>query len=169
MAFTADFSVTQNSEGTITLEDTSTGSDATITSRTISLFKYDGSLLNSTTYDWPIADTSITLTDVLDKDYALNIQVDWNAPSPDPANTYTVTKLYCFYWYAMLFLVSLASEKQARYNTISADSNFMLNKFKVYTFILDAQNAVSLASNIFLAQMSLDEAYNYRINQSLYF
>jgi hypothetical protein len=174
MAFQGAFTVTQNTESTITLTDSSTGSDPTITERRIYIFKYDGTTIvpDGTTTDyivWALADTSITLEDIFSRDYAVNIEVDWVSSNPDPNNTYTETILYDFYWYAMLFLCDLTANIQARNPSIFAERNFMFNKFQCYTYILDSQNAVSLMTNIYDAQRSLDKAYEMIQNQSTYF
>lgn len=174
MAFTGAFTVTQNSESTITLTDSSTGSDATITERRIYIYKWDNTTIvpDGTDTDyivWDISDTTKTLDDIFSRDYAVNIEVDWITATPDPANTYTETVLYDFYWYTMLFLCSLTAEQQARNPDIFAERNFMFNKFQLYTYVLDSQNAVSLMTNIYLAQRSLDKAYEMMQNQSTYF
>ena len=85
MAFTAQFQVSQGGNpNNIVLTDTSSGgSDPNLTGRKIYLIKSDGTFLtpagSSTDYIlWPIADASITLSDILDGDYSLNLVYrDW--------------------------------------------------------------------------------------------
>lgn len=165
--FTGDFTVTQNSESDITLTDTSIGADPTITSRTITIVDYQNNTFYTTT--WNISDTSITLTDLLDKDYALNIRVDWNTPTPDPANVYAVTKLVEFDYYDLIFLGHLIAERMARYPIIVNDTNFMNNFFEEYAYIVCARISIGLMNDIYKGQVSLDLATYRRINQNIYF
>src|SRR3954462_9567174 len=107
MAFIGAFTVAQNSPSTITLTDESTGSDPNITQRTITVTKFDNTTIIEN-YDWlvnAIPGDTITLSDIFDQDYAVNITVRWyNFIDPDPDGTYTVTQAYEFDFYAMDFL-----------------------------------------------------------------
>lgn len=165
--FTGNFDITQNSESTITLTDSSVGSDPTITSRTITITDYTNTVYYTTT--WSISDTSITLTDLLNKDYGFNIRVDWNTPTPDPANTYSVTKLAEFDYYDLIFLGQLIAERMARYPSMVNDTNFMNNFFEMYSYIVCARISTGLMNDILKTQVSLDLATNMRNNQTLYF
>lgn len=177
MAFDGGFSVAQNSESTITLTDTSTGADATITERRIYLFKYDGTTIvpsgTTTTYIvWDIVDgigDTKALTDIFDKDYAIDIEVIWVTASPDPANTYTVEQLYNFDYYGMLFLAALTTEDSARFPKIVNNTNYRFNKLQFYDFIIQARISVGLMNDINKAQFNLDLAYEMRMNPSAYF
>lgn len=164
MPFEAAFTVTQSGTSTLSFTDTSTGSDATITERRIYLQKYDQTYIvpTGTLTDyivWDISDSSITLTDILDRDYALDITVVWVAPSPDPSGTYEAEQLTEFDAYTMVFAQGLLAQKAARYPNIVNDNGFDLNCFRLYTYVLDARNAITVIQNIFLSQSALDNAY----------
>lgn len=174
MALQAAFTVAQSGTSTLTFTDTSTGSDVTVTERRIYLQKYDQTYLVpvGTTTDyivWPIADNSITLTDILDKDYALDITVVWVAPIPDPAGTYEAEQLTEFDAYAWVFAGALLAQKSARYPNIVNDTSFNLNEANFLTAIRQAEKAVTRLQNIGLAQAALDITYYMRINTLYYF
>ena len=83
MSFLPSFTVSQpvGENNIVTVTDTSTGTDSAINARRVYLRKSDGTFLvpegTATDYvDWAWADTSIDI-DVLDKDYALEITVEW--------------------------------------------------------------------------------------------
>jgi hypothetical protein len=167
MPFSGDFTVTQNSESDITLTDTSTGSDPTITSRTITITDYLNRVFYTTT--WSIADASKTLTNLLDRDYAFNITVTWNAPTPDPTGVYQVTKLMEFDFYSMIFLGQLIAERFARYPTIRNDRRFADNFLRFYSFIVSARIATGLMNDITKSQMALNEATLMKEKQTINF
>ena len=81
--FVPSFAVSQNLgfPSVIVLTDTSTGTDETISQRNVYLQKADGTFLvpegTTTNYIvWSIVLNTISI-DVLDKDYALNVMVDY--------------------------------------------------------------------------------------------
>lgn len=82
MPLTPSFSVSQpiGKNNTVTITDTSTGSDGGILSRRLYLRKSDGTYITlggETDYiPWSIEVASIDI-DTLDKDYALRITVEW--------------------------------------------------------------------------------------------
>lgn len=167
-SFTGDFSITQNSESQFTLQDTSVGADPTITSRTVNFRTFDNQLFAASPYTWNIDDPSISF-EILNKDYALNITVDWNAPTPDPSNVYTKTELVEFDYYDLIFLGQLIAERMARYPSIVNDTNFMNNWFELYAYIACARISTGLMNDIVKTQISLDLATYRRLNQNLYF
>ena len=170
MPFVGDFSWTQNDVNIVTLTDTSSGVDATITSRTINVSDYTNTVVYTTT--WNIDDTSYTidsLPDFLPEDEAYNINVVWNAPSPDPAGTYSVTKLGEFDFYNMIFLGQLIAERMSRYPSIVNDTNFMNNFFELYSYIVCARISTGLMNDITKTQISLDLATYRRNNQTDFF
>jgi hypothetical protein len=166
--------VSQSGVSTLIFQDTSTGSDATLTERRIYLQKYDQSYLvpTGTLTDyivWDIDDATITLTDILDKDYALDITVIWVAPIPDPAGTYEAEQLTEFDAYAWVFAGALLAQKSARYPNIVNDTSFNLSEANFLTAIRQAEKAVTRLQNIGLAQAALDITYYMRINTRYYF
>lgn len=178
MAFTGDFVVTQNDPSTISLLDTSTGSDPNITARTITCTTFDGTTLVptgvTTTYiNWPVdsvAGDTITLNNLMSTDYALSITVQWfNFVDPDPAGTYSKTQLYNFDMYAMTFLCGLSTEDQARNPAIVNDTSFFFYKLQFYDYVIQARISVGLMNDIFKAQYNLNQAEAMRLNQTYYF
>jgi len=161
------------------LNDTSTGVDSSVTSRRIYLTLYNEYTLGSdgvpiapdttTPYIvWPIADASITLPDILTRDWAVNIVVEWITPTPDPDNTYEYEILTSFTAYTMVFLGQLLTQKNARYPNIVNNSDFNENEAELYTEVASANNAVTILQNIYLSQIALDRAY-YMMQQNQFF
>ncbi len=175
MAFNGDNTVQQLNEGSIQLTDTSTGSDVTITERRISLITYNPSITlipagTATTYIvWPLADLSITLNDILPKDYALNVKVEWITQTPDPNSVYTKTGLYLFESYNMLELGGIITERMARDPNIVRDTDFITSFFAFYANIIGARISVGLLNDIFKAQYCLELATNMRIEDNIIF
>lgn len=171
MALSANFSSSQN-YGNITIAtftDTSTGSDGTITGRRIYLAKYNGSYLvptgTSTDYvDWVIGDTSIDI-DVLDKDYAILVTVDWMSGS---TITYTKTVLCLFTAYGELFLRQLTQAEAANRNLLN-NKNFWSNKQKLRTLIDDSTQAVSVLNDQTIATFCLTAAKDMTDNPSIFY
>src|SRR5688572_14458379 len=99
MPLTVSISVAQNN-GTpsqFTITDASTGSDGTITTRRIYLYKADNTTLvesgTTTAYEnWPIAEGPLTL-DVLSRDFAVMLVAQWLAGS---TVVYSLTNYYVF-------------------------------------------------------------------------
>ena len=86
MPFIENFTATQyiSVPNLIVITDTSTGTDAAITSRRVYMRKSDGTYLveegTTTNYElFPLATGNIISYDVLDKDYALTITVEWGS------------------------------------------------------------------------------------------
>jgi hypothetical protein len=155
----------------VTIEDTSTGSDVAITARRLYLITFNGAYLveSGTLTDytaWALADTEITV-DVLTKDYALNVRVDWINVSGTAL--YTKTVLSCFPAYAKEFLVdrvaALAGSNPAAIN----NANFRNALFALQNEVSNAENAVSLASDITSAQAALTRAKYLLDNKNLFY
>jgi hypothetical protein len=154
----------------VTLTDTSTGSDGTITARRVYLQKYDDTNLvpsgNTTGYvEWDFADSSINI-DALDKDYALNIKVEWlNASN---VIVYSKVLLFQFSLYNEQFYYDLTRIQTSNPNIIY-NTQYYENKMALRVELDSAANSVSLGGNISNAQYSLDRATYYRINQAKLF
>ena len=172
MPLVQSFSVSQTlgAESVLTIEDTSTGSDATITSRRVYLTKADGSYLTpdgtSTDYvEWDINDTTIDI-DCLDKDYALQIVVHWlNAT---PSVVYSASELTLLTLYAKQFLYEL-TQRQAGNPVLVNDGDYFANKSELQTELDSAIQAVELASDQLGAQMCMDRATDIRTNATYLF
>ena len=172
MPLVAAFTATQDAGelSDIILTDTSTGSDVAITGRAVFLIKADGTYLvpagTSTQYIlWPLADTSITL-DVLTKDLALTAVVQWLDVSSNVL--YDVTALYGFTLYNETADYQFTQELSGNPILIS-DNNFWPNKSKFRCLIDSGNQAVSLASDIFGAQVCYDLATAIRLNSQYLF
>jgi hypothetical protein len=144
----------------MTLTDTSSGSDAAITQRRVYLQKFDGTYLvpSGTTTDyiaWSYASSTQTIN-ALDKDYALNITVQWLNAS----NTvlYTKTILVQFNSYARTYRLKLIKAQAANPRLVNNQNYFdVLSQLTV--FIDGANESVTLGGGITLAQLCNDNAY----------
>lgn len=158
---TQNFTYSQN-YGTITVAtftDTSTDPDPLITGRLIYLRKSDGTYLvpegTETDYIfWPAADSSISISGVLDKDYALEVTVLWFIGS---SASYTKVILCLFRAYSELFLRKL-TQAQAANPTLINNVNFYTNKGKLRDLVDDSIQAVAVINDQTIAQYCLDEA-----------
>lgn len=176
MAFDAAFALAKISPSTFQLIDQSTGADATILYRQIFLYKY-----NSTTIvpsgnpsgqiwiEWPIADTEITLTDILDTDVALNVYVVWYTPTPTGGDTYTVNQAHYFTDYNEEFNEAIWAEKAVAQPNIVNSTNFMYYVAALRLNIDGAAQIVTNASDVTKAQQLINAANQIRDNQSFYF
>lgn len=169
MAFAAHFSVSQGADpASFTLLDDSTGSDANLTTRTISLFLSDGTLLTGSTIAWPISDgASKVLSDVLAKDYSINISVAWTSSSPIPGSTYTFEALYTFTGNSNTFIYSLIQQLAAQ-ESLSNDTGYYTNLSIVQTDVDSAAQAGTYGDQA-AAQNCLDRVYYFQINQAKFF
>ena len=155
----ASFSASQDA-GNITVAtftDTSTGL-VNPTGRLIYLRKFDWTYLvpNGTITDyivWPIGDTTINI-DVLDKDYCLDVTVQWLSGS---TSAYDVTNLVLFTAYSELFLRNLTMALAAN-RTLLTNKNYWENKEKLRCLVDDAEQAVALINDQTIATQCLDEA-----------
>lgn len=164
------FSVSQPDFTAIRLTDTSTGNDGDITQRRVYLIQADGSYLvpTGTITDyiyWNYLDTSIDI-DVLNKDYALQILVQWL----NVGNTvlYSKTGLYGFTLYNENFLYTL-TQNQQNLPEIIQDTNYFANKSIMRVLVDSGDQAISLGGDITNAQENYDAATYMRINENLYF
>ena len=172
MSLTPNFSTSQPS-GTLTsctITDTSTGTDGTLTGRIVRFRKYDGTYLVPTGYTtnfvaWPIGSTSLTITNLLDQDYCLDITVTWYAGS---TSAYTKTILTLFTGYGDLFLRQLTQAVAANKLTIT-QNNYWCNKIKLRTLLDDAAQAVTYLNDQTIASFCLDEAKILTDNVSTFF
>lgn len=167
MAFAANFTASETSNvNQILLTDTSSGSDAGLTSRTISLFLTTGSLLTGSTINWPIGDSTITL-DVLNKDYSLQILVQWASSAPIGGSTYTKQKLFTSTGNLLAFNFYIIQQLTAQPDIVNnTDYMAALNRLEVE--INNAQLAQTYG-NQFLAQAALDRGFYLETNKSYFF
>lgn len=176
MSFTPNFSIvqSQSSPNLITISDTSVGSDNTVVKARVYFQESNGTYLvptgTSTNYVQIACNGSgkfaTTIIDLLNRDYALSVQVDWL----DNVNTvkYTLTQVFLFKAYSENFDYGLVSD-MASAPYLATDAIFMSNKTKVRLLIDSAEQAINYGTDINAAQFCLDDLYNIISNQSFYF
>jgi len=171
MAFVPSFTTSQPA-GVLTscvITDTSTG-DPGITGRILRFRKYDGTYLVPTGYTtdyiaWPIGSNPLTITDLLDIDYCVDITCSYYIGST--LNT-TKTILTLFTGYTDIFLRKLTQALAANKVTIT-NANFWYNKNKLRVLLDDASQAVSLLNDQTISQDCLDECKKLTDNLSSFF
>lgn len=172
MPLSVNFSVSQSlaNPNELTFTDTSTGSDATITTRRIYILDAYGNYLvesgTTTQYEewaYPISNT-ITL-DVLTKATTPNITVKW-MNGATVVYELTVAVAYLLHLYKLGFSLtrSVLSNPPVIQNT-----DYYLSKIKLIVDIDDAENAISYNSDIVNAQSAADRGTYLEENQSKYF
>jgi hypothetical protein len=154
----------------ITLTDTSTGSDVTITSRRVYLLQANGTFLvpagNATDYIvWDLVDASIDL-DVLSQDSALSITVQWMNAGNTVVTSKTIS--FAFTAYNETFYYGL-TESQVANSNLSASVNWYQTKLVLRVEIDSADQAITFASDIYSAQAALNRATYISTNQSYFF
>jgi hypothetical protein len=169
MAFAGDFSVSQGVDvKSFTIIDASTGSDPNITGRTILLGLVDNQTLGGSAIPWPLSDGSSKLiSQLLQRDLSLNIQVAWASSSPIPGSTYTKSHIITFTGNSNQFAYGLLQEIAAN-QAVTNDNGFMYNLFLVNSDIINADRATSFLDQG-SAQAALDRIYYKIVNQNLFF
>ena len=172
MAYTPDFSTSQTlgSTSKINFVDTSSGVDAAITSRRVYMQTAAGTYLvqknTATTYEiWALGSSTITL-DILDKDYALLITVQW--VDVNAAVLYSKQYTLGFTLFNETFDYSLTQQLSGNPLLVN-DSNFFPNKSDLRDFIDAGNQAVTFASDSFSAQQCYDRATNLRLSSQYFF
>jgi len=172
MSFIPNFEAKQYSgtPSNITLIDTSTGSDVTITKRRVYLLQANGTFLvpQGTTTDyinWSIADSEITL-DVLTQDSALSITVQWLTSANAVVTSKTIS--FAFTAYNETFYYGL-TESQVANSNLSASTNWYQTKLVLRVELDSADQAITFASDIYSAQAALNRATYISTNQALFF
>jgi hypothetical protein len=154
----------------VTFTDTSTSPTPGLTGRLITLRKYNGTYLVPDDYSvdyifWPIASSSLTVIDLLDRDYALDVNVRWFLGSTVDQ---TKTVLTAFTGYSDVFLRQL-TQAVAADRILITRQNYWENKIKLRTLVDDCNQAVSLINDQTIAQFCLDEAKKLTDNISTFF
>jgi hypothetical protein len=172
MSFSPSFTVSQNptNPGYLVITDTSTGSDASIVSRRITIKDSEGNYIvtsgTTTTYMvWDINTNPISLN-VLTQDTAANVKVEWLYTGS--VVQYTANANYCFTQYNKQFLYYLIQLQSLNYNIIQ-DTNYWGNVGIFWTNITGAIKSVEIGNDIVAAQVCLNRATNMALNQEKYF
>lgn len=147
----------------ITLNDTSIGSDGTLTSRKIYIRLADGTYLANGTV-WPYADASVVLN-ILTQSTAPEITIEWLAGS---TVVYTYTNTFDFNLYDYVFALGLLSDQTGEPGVIQ-DTNYYNNFMKFIVNLVNSENAILYGGDIFSAQGALNVNQNMILNESKYF
>ncbi len=174
MSLTVNFTATQTagSSSEINFTDTSTGTDVAVVKRRIYITDCYGNHLveqgTSTEYeawnDFPSI-TTITL-DVLTKDYAVRITVQWL--DVNNAVLYDKTSDYGFTLYNETFDYSLTKIFSSNPLHLNDDS-FFEQKSELRTCIDSGNQAIDLADDLYAAQQCYDRATDIRLNSTYIF
>jgi hypothetical protein len=172
MAFVPDFVAIQpfGTPNLIEITDLSTGSDSRIVTRRIYVRKADGSaIVDGEIWDYP--DMAISL-DVLTKDIACEVTVEWldGTPTPtyDPIVLYNKVIMYGFTEYSEMFDYGLTQMLTANPLLIN-DNDYFPHKSDLRTSIDSGNQAIIYAQDLFAAQQCYDRATNLRLNSQYYF
>lgn len=165
MALSENFTSSQTlgAPNEITLTDTSTGTDAAVTARRITLTDFVGDTYvqdgTETSYEvWDDFPSTTTKTlDVLTRDRALYIKVDWVNSSGTVL--YTKTVLTNCNKYALDFYVNTLIKSQSSRRTLIDHANFYNNEIRLLCSLREAKDAVELIADIASAQGALDRAH----------
>jgi hypothetical protein len=172
MPFTPNFSTSQvlGLPNEIVFTDTSTGSDPSIASRRVYMQTAANSYLveqgTTTNYEvWSLLNPTITY-DVLSKDYALYVTVEWLNAS----NTVLYNKQFLLGYtlYNESFDYQLTQVLSGNPLLIN-DNNFFANKSQLRVSIDSGNQALTFASDIFAGQQCYDRATNLRLNSPYFF
>lgn len=148
----------------ILIVDSSTGSDVAITNRVITLYKTDNTVLG--TFQFPLSAGSSITINPLTRDIALSIKLDWVNNVGVPIYTFSI--INAFVQYVLLFLEGLTQTQISNPN-IANDTNFMGNKYRVFTEMQSALNAINTGQSLSAAQSCILRYQNYIVNSNLYF
>lgn len=175
MALTVNFSAAQTpgDPGTIVLTDESTGTDAAVTQRRVYIQTAAGDYLvlegTTTEYeawaDFP-STTELTLTDILDKDYAVRMVVQWL--NVGGTALYDKTLYYGFTCYNEDFDYEL-TQAVAGNPILMSDNNYWGNKNLLRTYIDSGNNAITRNSDTAAAQQCYDLATAMRTDSQYLF
>lgn len=138
------------------LTDTSTGADPNLVTRTVRIYKADGTLLSSP-IDWPIANNTITIAQI-SADMAANISVFWQSSNPEPSpSTYTYASIQAFTANLDDFFYSLTQYQTSNPNVIN-DPRYYSNKSKLRVEIDSAYQAIDYGEDVQGAQYCINRA-----------
>ena len=178
MALTQDFSTSQviGSPSVIVLEDTSTGTDAAVTSRRIYITDYQGNYVvpSGTTTDYVVfpvvALSGDTINiDCLDFDMAVSITVQWVNVSGNALYSKTYLKAFTLYNETFYYSLTQAQAGTSQPFNLIQDSSYYSNKLALRVEIDNGNNAVDLAGDILTAQECYDRATLMVTNENQYF
>jgi len=173
--FVPDFTTSQTLgvPTSINFVDTSTGELGDIVSRRIYMLNSSNEYMvqegTTTDYEvWEEPDLTITL-DVLNKDYALFITVQWiDDTFPTPIVIATKSYTLGFTLYNETFDYQLTQVLSGNPLVIN-DNKFFANKSDLRVNIDSGNQAITFATDLFAAQQCYDRATNLRLNSPYFF
>ena len=175
MALSVNFTAQQTPglPGTILFTDTSTGTDVAVTQRRVYIQTAAGNYLvlegTTTEYeawgDFP-ATTELTLTNILDKDYAVRVVCQWL--NVGGTVLYDKTLYYGFTCYNEDFDYEL-TQAVAGNPLLMSDNNYWGNKNLLRTYIDSGNTAIERSSDTAAAQQCYDLATAMRLNSQYLF
>lgn len=174
MPLTQNFSASQvlGLPNQIVLTDESTGSDGAVTARRVYPIDSNGDTVlqegTTTAYElWDNFPGTTTLTlDLLTRDTALNIRVDW--VNSGGTVLYTKTVGSPFVLYAKTYYIFLLKCQSSRPSLID-NANFYANMVKLLGCIKNATDSLTLIDDIKSSQAAMDSAYKLINNPSYFF
>jgi len=176
MPFSQNFSVAQTPANPkyVVITDTSTGTDENILSRRIYIQDCFGNYIvptgnsNPQYIVWALENNPISL-DVLTKDVAANIKVQWMDGEGGEGNVlHELDNNYCLTEFNKQFLYYLVQLQSNNYNIIQ-DTRYWDNVGVFWTNIIAAINAIQIGNDIFASQVCLDRATYMAENQFKFF
>jgi hypothetical protein len=169
MAFNGDFTIAATTSlGSVLVTDTSTGTDAGLTGRQIFIYKADGELFTPA-IDWDINDSTKTLA-ILDKDYALNIKVEWTSSAPLAApSTYSAEQIFAYTKFGWNEYSQLTRLQTSQPDSMS-DRDYYFYKMQMEVELTGAEIAVSaLMEDRYAAQRCIDRSQYLIQKKQLFF
>ena len=166
------FTVSQSgiSPGTITITDTSTGSDSNIFARRVYFQTATGSYIvtsgNTLQYEpWPLSNVSQGFP-VLTQDMALSILVQWVDINGNVL--YRLSQLFAFPQYNKNFFYALIKLNAITPGDIQ-DTTYFQNVAQYWMLITGAINAIVIGADIAASQNLFNRATNMMRNEAYYF
>jgi len=175
MAFAGAYTAVQqapNSNQNVVFTDTSTGSDVNLTGRQIRPYDAAGNLVlpagNTTGFiDWPLPLATPLTVNLLPKDLALVITVNWISSAPIGGSTYVATTLFGFTGYSDAFIYQLIENLSAN-PALRNDANWSYYFGRAQN---DVDSVVRAIANLSIvnAQENLDDMKYIIDNESKFF
>lgn len=170
MSLIPNFTASQatGSPSEIILTDTSSGSDVAVVSKRVYFSDCYGNFLveTGTSTEYEVWTTNPQTFDVLTKDYAVKITVQWLDINGDVL--YDKSLNFGFSQYNEDFDYQLTT-LMASNPLLIQDNSFYEEKSNLRTFIDAGDKAVTRVSDIYAAQLCYDQATNLRLNSQYYF
>ena len=174
MALTVSVSATQSIayNNLVTLTDTSTGSDGTITNRRVYfrtsqdtyLTEPQGVSTTSSYIDWPYADGS-QVFDILTESSALEVTIQWLA-----GNTvvYTLTDTFVFDLQDYVFALGILSAQTSAPGVLQ-DTSYYNSFLQFVVNLFNAESAITYGDDIYSSQGALNRNQVFIQNENYYF